>query len=446
MLATSVGEESSVRELLRRGANCTTRNDQGNSALALCTVKGNLSMVKLHQQCGAVISVRESNPEGRAAFVMAAREGWVHLMTYLLSQTTPPDSSMGAALSDALCTAAAEGHQRAVHFLVRYGADVNSSGSSGATPLSAAEQRGHRDVVKQLLAAGAKRDTATTASASSGAQIAAAAPAAKAAMAEAPTLAVTLPVAPTVAPTVAAEEITTSTATRTAEEPAVAALASAVAAVSDAAAATAVPVTAAGAKPSTVNGNSAQAPVSTVIAATSTAAEPAVAAAAAATTSAAPVAAAVSVNEAAVAGSVSSARSLGTAGATTSAAAEPAVTATATAVAATAATAAAASKVAAAAATALAAAAAVAAVPTARERRARAHALLDELLKFEQLPCDYDDVDEPFEEADSDSEDILLGALNKQLLAAVMNDDVDAAAEALDCGADVDATDEDGKY
>jgi ankyrin repeat protein len=210
MLATSAAEESSVRQLLRRGANYSTHNGQGNSALALCAATGSLSMIKLYQECGADVSVTESNPEGRAAFIMAAREGWVDLMTYLLRETVPPDSSMGAILSDALCSAAAEGHQHAVHFLVRYGADVNSSGSSGATPLSAAEQRGHRDVVKQLLAAGAKKDTAATASASSGAKAPAvvAAPAA-AAMTEVPTLVVSLPVT---AATVSAEAFTATAA------------------------------------------------------------------------------------------------------------------------------------------------------------------------------------------------------------------------------------------
>jgi hypothetical protein len=61
--------------------------------------------------------------------------------------------------------------------------------------------------------------------------------------------------------------------------------------------------------------------------------------------------------------------------------------------------------------------------------------LLDEVLQsFEQMTCDC------AQEDDCDA----LETFDEELLAAVMSNDVDAAVEALDCGADVDATDEDG--
>jgi trimeric autotransporter adhesin len=217
-----------------------------------------------------------------------------------------------------------------------------------------------------------------------------------------------------------------------------------------------VPTATAGEKLNTAtDGSSSHAPVSTVVAAKSPVAELAVAAAAAAatvTTSAAPVAAspaAVDVKTPAVAASDSSAQVGGVAAATTSATAGPTVTARA--VPSTselpASTSSATADVAAAAAAAAAlAAAAVAVVPAAR-RRAAAHALLDELLpSFEQLACGCIDIEEHFPGAVSDSDEVLLlETANEQLLGAVMNDDVDAAAEALDCGADVDTTDADGK-
>ncbi len=118
--AVSVGQEDTVRQLLREGASPLTRNKAEISVLHIAARDGNEQIVRLLLEAGAVPSAKD------------------------------PDTGVTP-----LHRAAERGHEGVVMQLLEAGANMEAKAFNGATPLHEAARGCHWDVVRGLLEFGA---------------------------------------------------------------------------------------------------------------------------------------------------------------------------------------------------------------------------------------------------------------------------------------------------
>lgn len=101
-----------VELLVTRGARISYRNEAGDSALMLASLRGNQAIAERLLYAGAEVN----------------HEGWTPLMY-----------------------AAFEGHAELVDLLIRAGADVNAKAPNNATAMMFAARNGHMEVVRRML-------------------------------------------------------------------------------------------------------------------------------------------------------------------------------------------------------------------------------------------------------------------------------------------------------
>jgi hypothetical protein len=126
---------------LRVGANGESRHGGFGSPICMAAKGGHLDVVRL---------LVEAKADTEASLGYATQYGHLHVVTYLLSKL--PDLAISRQSDNPFFLAAKYGHLDILRLLAKMkGLDVNKSEYSGVTPLSAASENGHLDVITWLV-------------------------------------------------------------------------------------------------------------------------------------------------------------------------------------------------------------------------------------------------------------------------------------------------------
>lgn len=159
LIAAAYGNHLAVAELLiRLGADVNRQDRTQQSAYLISTSEGYLDLLRLTLQAGAdVHSLDSYNGTG---LIRAADRGHVEIIRELLKTDIRIDhiNNLGwTALLEAIILGdGGPRHAEVVRLLVEAGADVNLADSKRTTPLAHARQRGYRQIIEILEAAGAR--------------------------------------------------------------------------------------------------------------------------------------------------------------------------------------------------------------------------------------------------------------------------------------------------
>jgi len=159
ILATGNGDISTVRDLLEKGANPNTTDDNsGWSALMWASWKGRADIVKLLLDNGAEVNAKKTTAL-ITALLVASRAGHAEVVKLLLDRGADVNVKATSDGSTALIIASWYGRTGVVRLLLDKGADVDSKAkfdNAEWTALKSAKKNGHRDIVQLLEKAGAK--------------------------------------------------------------------------------------------------------------------------------------------------------------------------------------------------------------------------------------------------------------------------------------------------
>ncbi|MSV36143.1 MAG: hypothetical protein EXQ47_11200 [Bryobacterales bacterium] len=150
--ATYHDDAETVALLVKAHANVNAVNRYGMPPLAQACTNGNAAMVKLLLEAGA--DANATLKGGETVLMLAARSGNVDVVKALLTHDAKPNTRERLGQT-ALMWAAAEGNTAVVRTLLEFGADKNAKTDSGFTPFFFAVREGHLDTVRAFLAAGA---------------------------------------------------------------------------------------------------------------------------------------------------------------------------------------------------------------------------------------------------------------------------------------------------
>ncbi|MDR3214552.1 MAG: ankyrin repeat domain-containing protein [Azoarcus sp.] len=140
------GDTGTLTRLLESGAVAPdTQDDNGNTLLILAVREGNAGTVAALLRFNPQLDHRNRN--GDSALMLAALGGDVKLLDLLLAKGAKVNSSGWTALH----YAALEGKLPAVEKLIAAGADVNALTPNLSDALMLASRNGHIDVVRRLL-------------------------------------------------------------------------------------------------------------------------------------------------------------------------------------------------------------------------------------------------------------------------------------------------------
>jgi ankyrin repeat protein len=157
MLAAGKGWLSVVEALLEAGADVAPRNRKGHTALTLAAHQGHSAVVARLRRAGATDPVDERRFQ-QAAFLKAASEGDLERLRELLAAGISPDTADPPHPgTHALTQAVLRGHVEVVRALLDAGADVNVDPDS--PPIVCAASAGNEAIVRLLLQAGASAQT-----------------------------------------------------------------------------------------------------------------------------------------------------------------------------------------------------------------------------------------------------------------------------------------------
>ena len=152
ILAIMQGSVGTVKALLAARANVNSRNALGETALMLAAMRGDLEVVRQLLVQGA-----EVNPSGDwTPLIYAAVKGSVEISRLLLAYGAQINAAANINGVTALMMAAREGQDALVAFLLGGGADPNLKSHAGFTALAAARERERKDIIELLVKAGAQ--------------------------------------------------------------------------------------------------------------------------------------------------------------------------------------------------------------------------------------------------------------------------------------------------
>ena len=158
-LAAWSGHVAVTRALLDSGLPVDQHNARGQTALHVAAKTGHSTLVELLLEYGADPSFSGYGGwlglYSDTPFHTAARAGHVHVLESFIKTHATVDVLSDIAMQHALHSAAAGGHEKAIHWLVDRGADVNGSRPYGETPLFHAIDLGNETGVRVLLELGA---------------------------------------------------------------------------------------------------------------------------------------------------------------------------------------------------------------------------------------------------------------------------------------------------
>ncbi|KAI0114495.1 ankyrin repeat-containing domain protein [Nemania sp. FL0031] len=136
--AAGTGYTAIIRLLLKKSTD-----SERTRALYQAAVNGNPSVVRLFLKKSPEIDTRR-------ALLVAAGEGHTSVVRLLLDNGADINHQSPQGGSTSLLTAARNGNTDVFQLLLNYGADPSISNDRGLTPLEAAVNRGHRDIVRIL--------------------------------------------------------------------------------------------------------------------------------------------------------------------------------------------------------------------------------------------------------------------------------------------------------
>ena len=129
--------------------------------------RNDLEGVKAEVEAG--VSLEDTDYRRKTPLLMAAEQGHMQIVEYLVEQGTEIDASTSPANGEVTPLRYAIDNEdfQMVMYLVEHGADVNHTNEAGWTPLMTAARVGNRDIIEYLLEQGAdltaRTDEGTTA-------------------------------------------------------------------------------------------------------------------------------------------------------------------------------------------------------------------------------------------------------------------------------------------
>ena len=148
-------EPDVVQVLIDAGADINTQNNEGRSPLLSACASRALDVVEMLVEAGA--GVRAKSDDGETCLILAAYFGHTEIVRYLAGL---PEVDLNYRDTEnnytALQHAVEEGYTDVVQVLLEAGADVDTRGNLGRSPLLYVCASGELDVVKMLVRAGAE--------------------------------------------------------------------------------------------------------------------------------------------------------------------------------------------------------------------------------------------------------------------------------------------------
>lgn len=159
MAATHANQVETVRALIAAGADINIQDNRQDNVLLYAGAEGLAKILELAIAAGA--DTRRTNRFGGTALIPAAERGHFEIVRTLLERTDVDVNHVNNLGWTALLEAIILGdggprHAEVVRLLVEAGADVNLADSKETTPLAHARQRGYRQIIEILEAAGAR--------------------------------------------------------------------------------------------------------------------------------------------------------------------------------------------------------------------------------------------------------------------------------------------------
>lgn len=148
MLASRAGSRDIVALLLARKANVRQQSPQGDTALMMASLRGDVEVMKMLVSAGA-----ELNHPGWTPLHYAAFEGASAAVKFLLDGGADKDAVAPNGYT-ALMLAARNGKAEAAMVLLYADPDVNFRTGDGITALRIAEEKGMKDVAELIRRAG----------------------------------------------------------------------------------------------------------------------------------------------------------------------------------------------------------------------------------------------------------------------------------------------------
>lgn len=155
MKAVLKGDRDTVAALLTAKASPGMAGKDGVSPLVLAAQNGYQAIVELLIASGAPL---DAAGRGVTALTHAADRGDIRMVMTLLAAAEKKDEKLG--FIPGLYAAAGKGHGRVLELLIEAGADVNTAGKDGRTPLMRAALADQVEAIAILVKAGAKPDAA----------------------------------------------------------------------------------------------------------------------------------------------------------------------------------------------------------------------------------------------------------------------------------------------
>jgi ankyrin repeat protein len=143
---------------LDHGANLYVRDDDGFTPLAAAVRADNRAVVELLRSRGA----SDADVTDVDRFIGACASADLPRARQIVERDPSVLDKLGAVDYDVLIRAAAAADVGVARTMLDVGVDPNGLGRSGGTALHLAAWHGHTDIVRLLLAAGARRDIADT--------------------------------------------------------------------------------------------------------------------------------------------------------------------------------------------------------------------------------------------------------------------------------------------
>lgn len=143
--AARLGDTRELVELVKRGVDPDTVDEQGNTLLILAARDGHLDTVDALLKFRPKVGHR--NAAGDSALMLAALKGHAEVADRLLGAGAPVNHDGWTPLM----YAAFEGHKAIVERLLAAGADVNALAPNKSNALMLAARNGHVEVVRRLL-------------------------------------------------------------------------------------------------------------------------------------------------------------------------------------------------------------------------------------------------------------------------------------------------------
>lgn len=154
MNAVTNGHTDIVKALLAAKAKVEPRNQFDFNAFTTAVAAGNQEIAALLLDAGAK---PDEGASGLTPLAFAVSSGNVEMMRFLVSRGANVNHRAKGTGQTALVSAVLASQPEAVKTLIELKADVNTAMSDGTTPLALAREGEQQEIVKLLVAAGAKK-------------------------------------------------------------------------------------------------------------------------------------------------------------------------------------------------------------------------------------------------------------------------------------------------